>query len=39
MQWLSQLLFRARQYRDLKHSIQEHLDEKMEELIDSGLPR
>lgn len=39
MKWLVQLLSRGRRYNDLSASIQEHLDEKTEELIEDGLPR
>jgi predicted permease len=38
MQWLSQLFSRHRRYNDLSASIQEHIDERTEELIDQGMP-
>jgi predicted permease len=39
MQWLKQLLSRRRRYDDLSASIQEHLEEKIEELMEDGMPR
>ena len=39
MKWLAQLLSRNRRYNDLSASIQEHLDERTEELIEEGIPR
>jgi predicted permease len=39
MQSLRQLFSRRRRYDDLSLSIREHLDEKIEELIDEGMPR
>jgi predicted permease len=39
MKWLVQLLSRNRRYDDLSASIQEHLEEKIEELMEDGLPR
>src|SRR5580765_2152535 len=39
MNWLKQLVSRRRQYRDLSEEIAEHLQEKVEELISSGMPR
>ncbi len=38
MRWLSQLLSRNRRYDDLSASIQEHLEERTEELISEGVP-
>src|SRR5882757_264052 len=39
MQWLRRLFSRHRHYDDLAVSIQEHLDERTEELIDDGMTR
>ena len=39
MNWLKQLVSRRRQYRDLSDEMAEHLQEKIEELISSGMPR
>ena len=39
MQWLSQLFSRNRRYNDLSASIQEHIDERTEELMEEGMPR
>src|SRR5260370_34204781 len=39
MQWLKQLFARGRRYDDLSVSIQEHLEEKIEELVEDGTPR
>src|SRR5580692_872632 len=39
MKWLTQLFSRRRRYDDLSVSIQEHLDEKIAELMDDGLSR
>jgi predicted permease len=38
MQWLSRLFSRHRRYNDLSASIQEHIEERTEELIDEGMP-
>ena len=38
MQWLSQLFSRNRRYNDLSASIQEHIEERTEELIEEGMP-
>ncbi len=38
MRFFSQLFFRGRRYDDLSSSIQEHLEERTEELIAEGLP-
>jgi len=38
MRWLSQLFSRRRRYNDLSVSIQEHIDERTEELIEQGMP-
>ena len=39
MNWLQQLVSRRRQYRDLSDEMAEHLQEKVEELMSSGMPR
>jgi predicted permease len=39
MQWLTRLFSRNRRYDDLAVSIQEHLEERTEELIDDGMSR
>jgi len=39
MNWLKQLVSRRRQYRDLSDEMAEHLQEKVEELISTGMPR
>ena len=39
MQWLRRHFSRHRRYNDLAVSIQEHLDERTEELMDDGLSR
>src|SRR5262249_20939778 len=39
MQWLKQLFSRRRRHNDLSVSIQEHLEEKIEELVEDGTPR
>ena len=39
MQWLAQLFSRRRRYDDLAISIQEHIAERAEELMESGMPR
>src|ERR1041385_9180834 len=39
MNWLRQLVSRRRQYRDLSDEMAEHLQEKIEELISSGMSR
>ena len=39
MNWLKQLLTRRRRYHDLSISIDEHLQEKIEELMDDGMSR
>ena len=39
MQWLRRLFFRRRRYRDLSVSIQEHLEEKADELMEEGMSR
>jgi macrolide transport system ATP-binding/permease protein len=39
MNWLKQLISRRRLYNDLSDEIQEHLDEKIEELVAAGVPR
>jgi predicted permease len=39
MHWLRRLVFRRRRYRDLSVSIQEHLEEKADELMEEGMSR
>jgi predicted permease len=39
MNWIAQLLRRRRLYGDLSEEIQEHIKEKVEELVASGMPR
>jgi predicted permease len=39
MRWLSQLFTRNRRYDDVSASIQEHIEERTEELIEEGVPR
>jgi putative ABC transport system permease protein len=39
MMWLKQLFSRRRLYNELSQEIQEHLDEKVEELVASGMSR
>jgi hypothetical protein len=39
MTWLKRLFSRRRHYNDLTEEIEEHLQEKIEELIASGMPR
>jgi hypothetical protein len=39
MNWIKQLLSRRRPYSDLSDEIQEHLAEKIEELVASGMSR
>jgi predicted permease len=39
MNWIKQLFSRRRLYNDLSDEIQAHLDEKIEELVATGLPR
>jgi predicted permease len=39
MGWLKQILSRRRRYDELSESIREHLDEKIEDLIEDGLSR
>jgi putative ABC transport system permease protein len=39
MNWLKQLVSRRRQYRDLSDEMAEHLQEKIAELISTGMPR
>ena len=38
MRWLKQLFTRRRRYDDLSVSIQEHLDERIDELMEEGMP-
>jgi uncharacterized protein YoaH (UPF0181 family) len=39
MKWIKQLLLRRRLYSDLSAEIQEHLEEKIDELVASGMSR
>src|ERR1700720_1364931 len=39
MNWLKQMFSRRRLYRDLSEEMQQHLEEKIEELLASGMPR
>ena len=39
MQWLRRLIFHRRRFEDLSVSIQEHLEEKADELIEQGMTR
>src|SRR6202023_2644658 len=39
MNWIKQLFSRRRLYNDLSEEIHEHLEEKIEELVASGMPR
>jgi hypothetical protein len=39
MNWVGQLFSRRRVYRDLSEEIREHLEEKIEELLVSGVSR
>ena len=39
MKWLSQLFSRRRRYDDVSVSIQEHISERTDELVDEGMPR
>jgi putative ABC transport system permease protein len=39
MNWLKQLLSRRKSYNDLSDEIRDHLDEKIEELIATGIPK
>ena len=39
MQWLAQLFSRRRRYDDLAISIQEHIAERADELMESGMPQ
>jgi predicted permease len=39
MRWLRQLFFRGRYYRELSASIEEHLEEKVADLMDHGMTR
>src|SRR5580704_11856708 len=39
MKWLRRLFFLQRRYDDLSVSIQEHLEEKVEELMEDGMSR
>src|SRR5271156_5809684 len=39
MNWFGQILSRRRRYNDLSISIQEHLEEKIDELVEEGMSR
>src|SRR5215471_4590644 len=39
MNWLRQLFSRQRLYHDLSDEIEAHLDERVEELVEEGMPR
>src|SRR5262252_6972955 len=39
MGWLDKLFFRRRRYRELAESMREHLEEKIEDLMEGGLSR
>ena len=39
MGWLNQILSRRRRYNELAESIREHLEEKIEDLMEAGLSR
>ena len=39
MGWLKQILSRRRRYNELAESIREHLEEKIEDLMEEGLSR
>lgn len=39
MTWLRQLLFRRRLYSELSDEIQQHLNERVDELVENGTPR
>ena len=39
MNWLQQLISRRREYCNVSDEIAEHLQEKVEELMSSGMPR
>jgi hypothetical protein len=39
MKWIKQMFTRRRRYDELSESIREHLDEKIEDLIDRGMTR
>src|SRR5258708_37021925 len=39
MNWFKQLFWRPRLFNDLSEEIQTHLEEKIEELVASGMPR
>jgi len=39
MRWLKQILSRRRRYHELEESIREHLEEKIEDLMEDGLSR
>ena len=39
MRWFQQLFSRRSRYNDLSVSMQEHLEEKIEELMEDGIPR
>lgn len=39
MKWIKQMFTRRRRYDELSESIREHLDEKIEDMIDRGMTR
>ena len=39
MKWIKQMFTRRRRYSELSESIREHLDEKIEDMIDRGMTR
>src|ERR1700727_2383051 len=39
MQWFAQLLSKRRRYDDIAVSMQEHMDERIDELMEEGLSR
>ena len=39
MSWLAQIFSRRRRYHELSSSIQEHLKEKIEDLMEAGLSK
>src|SRR5271170_7313795 len=39
MNWLKQIFYRRRLYSDLSDEMQQHLEEKIEELVAAGMPK
>jgi Arc/MetJ-type ribon-helix-helix transcriptional regulator len=39
LSWFNRLFARKRRYNDISVSIQEHLDERIDELVDDGMSR